>query len=795
VEIPEADTLSAAGTIDETRPEDQQQRWLKYGANVAFSTLLVLALAGIAIWASAGTVQMTEKVHGRADLSSDGSNELKPQTVQLIKDLPMEITLVSLYPKLKKDDAAARGVDTYTKVLDVLNEYRKNSPKIRVETIDPVADPSRVDAWLGELRRKYSQNIDAYEKFLTDDAPKAIEEIRKLAQAELKESEAAFKESRTALDEKISATQQLAPLVQTLQASRNLHMPDPWSTRAWQANIAIANTTLRGQGITTIQDLAEAESRHSTIGGLRDYFEQLPPILARLNQQANRQLTERIPDYPAAVKVIQQRGMGDVITNCNTLLENLAHLQNEPAARQVVRDYAAAAKSRVEAIKARADALIKTATALGPLKLDEVRKKLIPKAGTTPPAVVVLGPDDVRIIDDFALWKSGEATGMLRRSSEKPKLRFAGEQQLTSAILGLVQPTKQRVVFLHGSQPQRTMQSQPPQPTSLIDREGREPNLLTEMAERLRRYNFDVYETMPQRPLPPEVEKDHSAIYIAVCLPNSMPIATPLRAHLDAGGSALCLVQVAGEDLQQVLNDWGIQVRSDAIAMHSPVVVATDAAAADSRVEEARREPPYFVLNDFGVHQITSPLKSLDALMPLIAPVMKLPSMPKGVAVTQLAPFPTSPQSWGETNLQGELDPSTGRARPPAFDTETDIPAPIFAAAAAERAGKNNRLVVVGSVMAFSTGLVSFPDEKLARTKPPTIVSRFPANGELFTNSVFWLARNEKMMALSPSAMDTARIADMPPEKLGFLRIGIVMVVLPLMAVLAGVTMWSRRRA
>src|SRR4051794_19971351 len=96
----------AVNVPDEELPpvEDQQARWLKYGANVLLSSIVVIALAGILIWISMGSVKATEKAHGRLDLTSDASNKLHPQTVQLIKDLPSDITLVSLYPKLKKEE-------------------------------------------------------------------------------------------------------------------------------------------------------------------------------------------------------------------------------------------------------------------------------------------------------------------------------------------------------------------------------------------------------------------------------------------------------------------------------------------------------------------------------------------------------------------------------------------------------------------------------------------------------------------------------------------------------------------
>jgi hypothetical protein len=181
VEKGERDALSTVPP-DVFEPEGQRQRWVKYGANVALTTVAVLVLAGIVVWAFQGTQKATRGLRARADLTGDASNVLKPQTKQLIQDLPKEseVTLVSLYPKLKKEEAANKGADTYQRVQDVLDEYRRNGKNIKVESIDPVADPGKLDAWVGEVKRKYGKNIENYEKFVKE-FPKTLDEIKQLA--------------------------------------------------------------------------------------------------------------------------------------------------------------------------------------------------------------------------------------------------------------------------------------------------------------------------------------------------------------------------------------------------------------------------------------------------------------------------------------------------------------------------------------------------------------------------------------------------------------------------------------
>jgi hypothetical protein len=75
-----------------------------------------------------------------------------------------------------------------------------------------------------------------------------------------------------------------------------------------------------------------------------------------------------------------------------------------------------------------------------------------------------------------------------RAANERPRLRFAGEQQLTSAILGLSQTTRQkgrvrpvrRPVMISGGGGMMGM--------------GGGPGPFSEIADRLKSYNFDVVE-------------------------------------------------------------------------------------------------------------------------------------------------------------------------------------------------------------------------------------------------------------------------------------------------------------
>jgi len=158
------------------------------------------------------------------------------------------------------------------------------------------------------------------------------------------------------------------------------------------------------------------------------------------------------------------------------------------------------------------------------------------------------------------------------------------------------------------------------------------------------------------------------------------------------------------------------------------------------------------------------------------------------VEVTRLLPVPAEPQSWGETDVTSV----TRRNSVPTFDPKTDLPSPLYAGAAVQKKDKG-RLVVIGCSAFPNNFLLTMPDQKVF-DRTGREVARFPGNGELFTNSIFWLAKMEKMIALSPSAMDTPRIQPISSTMLGFWRIGVLLIGLPLLALASGLLVWQARR-
>src|SRR3954466_3033788 len=120
--------------------ETQQQRWLKYGGNVALMTLAVIGIAVLLIWCF-----QTPYLSARVDTTKSGMYSLKPQTVNIIKGTKSQIKIVSLYTPKKQgtpgveEDFDARGEATKEQVQavnDLLEEYRRRCGKIEADSID-----------------------------------------------------------------------------------------------------------------------------------------------------------------------------------------------------------------------------------------------------------------------------------------------------------------------------------------------------------------------------------------------------------------------------------------------------------------------------------------------------------------------------------------------------------------------------------------------------------------------------------------------------------------------------------
>jgi len=98
-----------------------------------------------------------------------------------------------------------------------------------------------------------------------------------------------------------------------------------------------------------------------------------------------------------------------------------------------------------------------------------------------------------------------------------------------------------------------------------------------------------------------------------------------------------------------------------------------------------------------------------------------------------------------------------------------------------------------GSLQSLSSEIINLPDMEATRAQR-RLVRRFPGNEEFFANSIFWLAKRETLIAISPTAMEVPRIRDMSDGALSAWRIGLLLVGLPGLVIASGVFVFFARR-
>jgi hypothetical protein len=721
----------------ESNFESQHQRWLKYGLNVVVVSLVVIVLAGLITY-------LAQRANRRLDTTATGQYSLKPQTLNIIQNLKTPIKIVSLYQKPSPEEA--QTTNYAQPVRDLLDEYRREGKNITTDAIDPVANPTKVDDLITEVTNKYGGEVKKYNQVL-DSYQGVYKQIEEIAAGEV---------------------------------SKVAKLP--------------------------VDQLADDEEGQTARAALTT-INTIPQLLSSSRESIERRRKQKPPDLKGAVDSVSDSA--DLISQRAAAIVHIFEQdQGNAKLPESIRTYMASATPTYDKLKKIADDLVKQTKAVGELKLDDLRQSLRARD-----AILVMGEKDMRVIPFEQVWKADDQQLKQYVPGQELKPKFAGEQQISTAILGLTQSSKPKVCFVRAGGPPLTTPGMPP-----FQRGGP----MSAVAERLKQYNFDVTEKdltgmwamqsqmqqMPSEPEPSD-EQIKDAIWIVMDFPTSEPqqgmpapnITQKVEQHLKEGGSALIMVSLHGDAMKDVLGkEWGIDVHPDAVAAHA-LIKQTEGREGD-QIEQAQRIPFIFDIRDYGDDIITRPLKSLQSFLVPLMCIKPTDKAPAGVKVTPIIPIPDHPASWGETDIEGLQNLTNVK-----YDAATDVKAPIWGGAVAEKqlppstqpAGKEKsnvarvaRLVVLGTPAVALDQWVNRPDEELLRRG--VIANKFPANAELFCNSVYWLAHMEPMIAISPAAMEVARIAPMSDSTLRAWRIGALIVGLPGLVILCGIGVFLARR-
>jgi len=710
---------------EKTPPENQRQRWIKYGANVVLSTIVVIAIAALVIY-------LAESHNKQFDTTMGGTQSLRPQTVDFLKNLGNhKVKIVAVYPQLKHN---SNDQDYYTPVADLLHDYAVASPNITVQMLDPDNQKDDFNKLVQDVTNNFGGEAASYKKFL-DDFPASSDELSKFGTDEVK-------------------TMKALPL-------------DQVTDQAMGQNLTVAILTM----ISIPRDLSDlkdaiASDTDTQVPSYKDAVDEARTALTNIQQYLGG-FTQAMEGVKADTKLPKE-----------------------------ILDYAPQAETRAATQEKTVQDLLDQIGKLPPLKeLVEFRDQLKTKSiivmvdsGQKDAGYKVLQFSDV--------WRVPDVSRFTEDNSSQQRLNFEAEQQVTSSIASLTSGEKPMVVFVRsGGSPVTTATPDGQEGYfSSIAQRLKEYNFDVEEKDASGQDaqqggppepTDDQMKTAIWVVLPSQVSEGMAP----------SPIGDMLKTHLDDGGSALVMLSPTADDMKDTLAPWGLQCDTRFMLVHEAQHNGARKSA-DPIEQAAQANQAVLVLSEYGNHPLATPLQGLAFLTYGSAPVTTLPNLAPGIKATGILPMPSSPHCWASSTAMQNVQQGLPVAYDPRVDVDGGHPladidnsseAPLFAAGASDKTN-GGRVVVAGSVAFAANDILNIADEN----RPD--VTRFPGDGEFFMDSIFWLGHMDTMLAISPHALSVARISDMSPASQVFWRVGVLTAGLPAAVILLGTMVYVKRR-
>jgi ABC-type uncharacterized transport system len=724
--------MTQANTKSSPPVESQSQRWLKYGGNVAIACVAAVMLAVLVTY-------VAERRPKRIDTTASGLYSLKAQTLKIIENVNTPIRLVSLYTSSKPPESQDEDQDQPANVLP----------------------PQEATQIVNDLLQEYSTKGHdiSFETIDPVTSPSKVDDLIEQVEAKYGGEIRKYKDFVDSFKDTITAITNLAnPEVKAVAA-----MP-----------------------------LSEDTDR-DVLMTMREAFitvEAFPKNLDDLQDALQRPLRQRPPDYKGAADAITDN-LGNLATLLDAVINNFKVLETHAGVPPVVALYMKQSLPHYQEMKKLVGDTLARAKGLGELKLDTLRSALRQRN-----TILVMGDKEWRAINYDQVWRPASRNSGPGLSDEAPRPRFAGEQQVTAAILSLTSGgEKPKVAIVRAGGPPLA-QAMP------FGGGGDVP--LADAADRLGLYNFDVVEKdltgqfaaesqgMVSEPTDADIKNATWVVWDFQAQQNPEmgeppSIAQAVADHLRGGGSAVILTTLHQDNLATAISDWGVSVNTNAVIIHEKIPGGGGGDSGDV-VQQVLRLPFVFDLHDYGDHPLANPINSLEGLLANMCPVSL--HIPPGYHGSYLLPIPTAPaapKSWATTNLD-----AVQQNQVPPFDPTADIAGPVYAGAAVQKDAGGGRLVVLACGPFCVNQWLELTAQQVDPNAPQVL--RFPGNGELFTNSVFWAAHQDALIDISPAAMDVGRIRDISPPLLRFVRVGILLVGLPGLCLLTGLGVYLKRR-
>jgi len=234
-----------------------------------------------------------------------------------------------------------------------------------------------------------------------------------------------------------------------------------------------------------------------------------------------------------------------------------------------------------------------------------------------------------------------------------------------------------------------------------------------------------------------------------------------IRKYLENQGRAIFFIQ----NLSGELPNFESLLKSYGVALQRAIVVEGDA-------NMHYPGNPLYIIPNMGDHSILTPLKSgqMYVFAPQSQSIEQLEMKRRTLEIEPL--LVTSDKAWAKTNLEATtIEKEEGDLEGP-FNIAVAITDKIYE----NNETKETRLIVVANTNILKSQLVS----------------QVPGNTNFLLNSLNWLQDREESISIRPKSLLTSRLRISAYQQLIFS--GIVVILIPLIVLASGLTVWLRRR-
>jgi ABC-type uncharacterized transport system involved in gliding motility auxiliary subunit len=331
-------------------------------------------------------------------------------------------------------------------------------------------------------------------------------------------------------------------------------------------------------------------------------------------------------------------------------------------------------------------------------------------------------------------------TAVIESGSQKIYLQRASEADVTNALLRVTRDLKKGIAFTTGYSEKSVSDTETPG--------------LSRAADALSKQGYDVT-TIDWRD--GDFDKASLLIIPSPSQPLPMDAVSHVTQFLRNGGRLLVLSDPSNKDsLDALLAQWGIQLGTGILA--------------DEQDRLGRGSPTALMVRTFTTHDITE-----DFTTPIIFPVSRSVTFDatQGKEWDFVALAQTSSKSWEETTLTNTE---------PVFNEDQDPKGPFTVAAVltSKRVGQDQKpesaIVIVGNAAFATNGWLTYP-----------------GNTDFFLKTMAWLAKEDALVSLTPKEPAFHPFVPNPSQEQALVFFQVL--VLPLLVLFVGLSVWKRRRS